>query len=1090
MFSSDTQQWVLLIVLALVVVGALFAYLSFQSNGPGFFALSTSADNAQFLESATLATGDPNRYIAPGDKIILGSSTTGTGTSTTTNVYNDVNGAALPLTKVAVSVTDLNANFLQNKLVAGTNVSFVHNNIGGNETLTIDATGATGPQGPPGNDGNDGNTGPQGPAGPNILNTGTSSDFNGVLDGNGTGIIAIPNNDTGTTKYLSQTSGATPTWETVFASIPAYVLMDGNAISRLTNDVNFQTYVNVLSLLAGYVTTGTLSSYPSWTDANNTYLGKNAIVFPIGDANILDVNYGKILNPPWITSGDANKTYTTIADFNARPRTIDTNEFTAGRVDASGVYLTDRNYGLRSAFNINDGNALRFFQSGNKVCDDSNSCGNIYYTKEQVNNLIQFTLALYFKDQDSNYNENYTQMSPALPMGGGTWSSTVGVTDTQIIANRLDDNGIYDFIPSGLFHVHTHVEKTAGTKTLAIYGDVYYRNIDTNVETLILTMADSDPLTTGVEQEVNLFGTLANPVDLNSNHRLLWKLRARVSGLGTDPDLNVIVGGNNAARLELPSSTGSIVFTETDPIWNNEKTAYPTWVDANSTYQPVGAYISDANNNIVYDANDVNRLNTSIPIFDVLFSFGNKIVGDGNFYFNNTTDTLFSQFFNGNITATTGVNADANNLFAFKFDVNSWGAALWQPIGNYLTSIPSYVLMDTNLISRLNNDRNYVGSADGNTLSIPTQTGNSGKFLTTDGSTYSWGTAGSGFTWNTVNSDGNMTVGNGYIVDANTLIRLYLPENVAVGSVIKITDKNAQGFTISQRANQRIYLDNNNTTTGTGGYLGSTLSTTGGGSIVDSQIHSWWKFDDQNASTSDYKNVLNGTNTGVVTSLTGIFGKDYNFSASSDRGIDLNGGWTPDKNFSINVWIKTTQSGSNRVFSNFNTGESNKGFIIDCGGTSNAPRFGIGNGSSFVYASTSDGTKTCDSGNWRMITGTYDGNGIKVYVDGTFVKDATQTTQVVYSNVTRLTAGAFYTDPGSYSQAIKGQLDEPSVYDFVLSQAQITALWNSGTGITPPFSMAVTTATRRQSIELVATDGNTWNALSSLPSTVADWNRN
>ena len=69
--------------------------------------------------------------------------------NTTTNkmyVWNGTSWAAIEVdtdVKVAVSSNDTTAGYLNGKLVAGTNISLTENNDGGNETLTIDNTGAS-----------------------------------------------------------------------------------------------------------------------------------------------------------------------------------------------------------------------------------------------------------------------------------------------------------------------------------------------------------------------------------------------------------------------------------------------------------------------------------------------------------------------------------------------------------------------------------------------------------------------------------------------------------------------------------------------------------------------------------------------------------------------------------------------------------------------------------------------------------------------------------------------------------------------------------------------------------------------------------
>ena len=69
-----------------------------------------------------------------------------------------------------------------------------------------------------------------------------------------------------------------------------------------------------------------------------------------------------------------------------------------------------------------------------------------------------------------------------------------------------------------------------------------------------------------------------------------------------------------------------------------------------------------------------------------------------------------------------------------------------------------------------------------------------------------------------------MAVNNGYIANNAGLVTLTLPTTSALGSVIEVVGKGAGGWRISQNAGEQIHFGNINTTTGTGGYLQSTLT--------------------------------------------------------------------------------------------------------------------------------------------------------------------------------------------------------------------------------------------------------------------------
>jgi hypothetical protein len=69
-----------------------------------------------------------------------------------------------------------------------------------------------------------------------------------------------------------------------------------------------------------------------------------------------------------------------------------------------------------------------------------------------------------------------------------------------------------------------------------------------------------------------------------------------------------------------------------------------------------------------------------------------------------------------------------------------------------------------------------------------------------------------------------MAVNNGYIANNAALVTLTLPTTAALGSVIEVVGKGAGGWKIAQNASGVIHFGVINTTTGTGGYLQSTVT--------------------------------------------------------------------------------------------------------------------------------------------------------------------------------------------------------------------------------------------------------------------------
>jgi hypothetical protein len=88
---------------------------------------------------------------------------------------------------------------------------------------------------------------------------------------------------------------------------------------------------------------------------------------------------------------------------------------------------------------------------------------------------------------------------------------------------------------------------------------------------------------------------------------------------------------------------------------------------------------------------------------------------------------------------------------------------------------------------------------------LPTQTGNAGEVLTTDGSSASWAASG-GLTWivNNLGTSIPAAAGNGYLARNAALVTITLPASPAIGNVIRVAGAGAGGWKIAQNSGQAI----------------------------------------------------------------------------------------------------------------------------------------------------------------------------------------------------------------------------------------------------------------------------------------------
>lgn len=113
-----------------------------------------------------------------------------------------------------------------------------------------------------------------------------------------------------------------------------------------------------------------------------------------------------------------------------------------------------------------------------------------------------------------------------------------------------------------------------------------------------------------------------------------------------------------------------------------------------------------------------------------------------------------------------------------------------------------------------------------NVIGTATITAGSGITVTPTANTITITNSSSGgvLAWTEVTgTSASMAVNNGYIASNAGVVTLTLPASAAVGNVIAVSGKGAGGWLVAQNAGQTIHFGSQNTTTGAGGSLASTL---------------------------------------------------------------------------------------------------------------------------------------------------------------------------------------------------------------------------------------------------------------------------
>lgn len=142
--------------------------------------------------------------------------------------------------------------------------------------------------------------------------------------------------------------------------------------------------------------------------------------------------------------------------------------------------------------------------------------------------------------------------------------------------------------------------------------------------------------------------------------------------------------------------------------------------------------------------------------------------------------------------------------------------------------------------------------------------------------------------------------------------------------------------------------------------------------------------------------------------------------------------------FSIGAWVRTNESGSNMRIIDGGTGGTFLGTAIDMyhRGTNNLPVCFVGYSGSAPQAFA---TTQINDGNWHHVACTYDGDLLRIYVDGVLEGTASAPTPTWSTGTTNI--GAL----GSTTQRWTGDIDEVQIYNSTLNDTGIRNLYNYNT---------------------------------------------
>ncbi|MCA9065916.1 MAG: LamG domain-containing protein, partial [Planctomycetaceae bacterium] len=189
---------------------------------------------------------------------------------------------------------------------------------------------------------------------------------------------------------------------------------------------------------------------------------------------------------------------------------------------------------------------------------------------------------------------------------------------------------------------------------------------------------------------------------------------------------------------------------------------------------------------------------------------------------------------------------------------------------------------------------------------------------------------------------------------------------------------------------------------------------------------------------NDFQSTHEGTASGGVTYTPGITGQGFEFDGTGKISIPDSAVFNAGAALSVSAWVNPDAIGTSReIVAQWNANTGQRGFLMRINATGNAEFFISRTGGVDYTSAVSSVALTAN--HWSLLTGTYDGTNIRIYVDGV-LRGTTAYAGTMFNSTDPVLIG----DSNSNSKnPFDGTIDEVAIYNRVLSAAEITSMYDA-----------------------------------------------
>ena len=233
-------------------------------------------------------------------------------------------------------------------------------------------------------------------------------------------------------------------------------------------------------------------------------------------------------------------------------------------------------------------------------------------------------------------------------------------------------------------------------------------------------------------------------------------------------------------------------------------------------------------------------------------------------------------------------------------------------------------------------------------------------------------------------------------------------------------------------------------------FLANLVEPTTTSSTLTDGLQVYYRLEEASGTRDDVQEAMDLSDINTVTQAAGKLGNAASYDVANIERLDGGTGspvnFSGNQDFTLAAWVYVSSTASDRVIASKDSSAGFRGYSMHYSNSPDRFRFIVSNDGTATTALDADNLGAVSTGTWYYVVAWHDADAdtINIQVDDGTADSTAHSTGVNNPSGIKFTVGGIH-NAGNYH----GRIDEVGVWNRVLTSAERTELYNSGTGEDP-----------------------------------------